>query len=94
MSRPPTGPVFGVEVAEHVGRHGQAYATFSYFENLMGQSLRDGLDDRAARLTSLTGDDWLLTGRDRGVSFVVGGKYVIGNGVVRPYLGAGSAPLI
>jgi len=35
VSRPPTEPVFGVEVAENVGRHGQAYATFSYFENLM-----------------------------------------------------------
>ena len=31
VSRPPTGPVFGVEVAEHLGRHGQAYATFSYY---------------------------------------------------------------
>jgi opacity protein-like surface antigen len=93
VSRPPTGPVFGVEVAEHLGRHGQAYATFSYFENLMGQPLRDGLDDRAARLTSLTGDNWSLTGRDRGMSFVVGGKYVIGSGAIRPYLGAGAGAI-
>jgi len=89
VSRPPTGPVFGVEIAENVGRHAQAYATFSYFENLMGQSLRDGLDDRAARLTTLTGDAWSLEGRDRGVTFVAGGKYLFGNGSVRPYLGAG-----
>ena len=90
VSRPPTGPVFGVEIAEHLGRHGQAYATFSYFENLMGQPLRDSLDDRAARLTNLTGDLWSLSGRDRGVSFVVGGKYVLGSGSIRPYLGAGA----
>ncbi len=93
VSRPPTEPVFGVEIAENVGRHGQAYVTFSYFENLMGQSLRDGLDDRAAKLTTLTGDVWSLTGRDRGVSFVAGGKYLFGNGSVRPYLGGGVGAL-
>src|SRR3954468_19823211 len=53
VSRPPTEPVFGVEIAENVGRHGQAYTTFSFFENLMAQSLRDGLDDRSAKLTTL-----------------------------------------
>jgi opacity protein-like surface antigen len=90
VSRPPTGPVFGVEVAEHLGRHGQAYATFSYFENLMGQPLRDSLEDQANRLTDLTGDLWSLSGRDRGVSFVVGGKYVFGSGSIRPYVGAGA----
>ncbi len=75
VSRPPTEPVFGVEIAEHLGRHAQAYATFSYFENLMGQSLRDGLEDQANRLTNLTGDTWSLSGRDRGVS-LRGGRQV------------------
>lgn len=93
VSRPPTEPVFGVEIAQTVSNHGQAYATFSYFENLMRQSLRDSLDDRAAGLTALTGDAWSLSGRDRGVTFVAGGKYVFGGGMVRPYVGAGAGAI-
>ena len=89
VSRPPAGPVFGVEVAENLGSHAQAYVTFSYVENLMAESLRDALDVRAAQLSSLTGETWSLTGRDRGVAFVGGGKYVFGRGSVRPYVGAG-----
>ena len=84
VSRPPTEPVFGVEVAQNVGRHAQAYTTLSYFENLMKRSLRDSLDAKAAQLTSLTGEAWSLSGKDRGVSFVAGGKYLFGNGTVRP----------
>src|SRR5690349_12726721 len=56
VSRPPTEPVFGVEVAQNAGRHAQAYVTLSYFENLMKRSLRDSLDAKAAQLTRLTGD--------------------------------------
>src|SRR5688572_5475735 len=66
ISRPPTEPVFGVEIAESLGRHAQAYATFTFVENLMGRSLRDELDAKAAELSALTGDAWSLTGRDRG----------------------------
>jgi opacity protein-like surface antigen len=90
VSRPPTGPVFGVEIAENLTRHAQAYANFSYFDNLMDQSLRDGLDARAASLTKLTGDAWSFSGRDRGMSFVAGGRYVIGGGMIRPYVGGGA----
>ena len=64
-SRPPAAPVFGVEIAEHLGRHAQAYATISYFENLMRDTLRDDLDFTATRLATLTGEDWSLSGRDR-----------------------------
>jgi len=90
VARPQTEPVFGVEIAQNLGRHGQAYTTLTYFENLMTQSLHDGLDARAATLTTLTGDTWTLSGRDRGVAFVAGGKYLIGNGTVRPYVGGGA----
>jgi hypothetical protein len=89
VSRPPTEPVFGVEVAQDLGRHGQAYATLSYFENLMKGSLRDALDTKASQLTTFTGDAWSLNGRDQGVAFVAGGKYMFGGGAVRPYVGAG-----
>jgi hypothetical protein len=89
VSRPSSEPVFGVEIAEHLGRHGQAYFTVSYFENLMRSSLTDALDAKSAELTRLTGDTWAFTGRDMGVSAVAGGKYVFGSGTVRPYVGAG-----
>ena len=89
VSRPPTAPVFGVEVAEHLGEHAQAYVTFSYIENLMRETLRDDLDLTATRLEALTGESWSLSGRDRGVALVVGGKYVFGSGAVRPYVGGG-----
>ena len=85
----PTAPVFGVEIAEHLGRHAQAYATVSYFENLMRDTLRDDLDFTATRLATLTGESWSLSGRDRGVALVVGAKYVFGSGTYRPYVGGG-----
>jgi hypothetical protein len=90
VSRPPTEPVFGLEIAENIGRHAQGYATLSYFENLMQRSLRNDLEAKAAQLTTFTGDTWAFSGRDRGVAFVGGGKYVFGNGAVRPYVGAGA----
>jgi opacity protein-like surface antigen len=90
VSRPPTGPVFGVEIAENLARHAQAYVNFSYFDNLMDDSLRNALDARAASLTTLTGDPWSFSGRDRGMSLVAGGKYVFGGGIVRPYVGGGA----
>jgi hypothetical protein len=90
VSRPPTAPVFGVEVAQNVGRRAQAFATLSYFENLMRQTLRDGLDATATRLATLTGEPWSLSGRDRGVAFVAGARYVFSSGSIRPYVGAGA----
>jgi hypothetical protein len=89
VSRPPTAPVFSVEVAEQVGRRAQAYFTLSYFENLMGQSLRDDLAATGTRLSALTGTTWRLAGRDRGLAFVAGGKYQLMRGAVRPYVGGG-----
>ena len=89
VSRPAAEPLFGAEIAEHLGRHGQAYLTVSYFENLMRDSLRDALDAKSAELTRLTADTWTLSGQDRGVAVVAGGKYVFRSGTVRPYVGAG-----
>ncbi len=91
VSRPPTAPVFGVEVAEHVVPHVQVYATFSYLENLMRETLRDDLDATATRLATLTGDSWSFSGRDRGIGLVAGAKYIFGDGSIRPYVGGGSA---
>ena len=89
VSRPPTAPVFGVEVAEQFGSHVQVYATLSYFENLMRQTLLDDLDGTGTRLATLTGDAWSFSGRDRGIGVVAGAKYVFGSGSIRPYVGGG-----
>jgi hypothetical protein len=89
VSRPSGEPLFGVEIAERLGRHGQAYFTVNYFENLMQPSLSDALDAKSAELTRFTGDKWAFAGRDRGVAAVAGGRYVFGGGTVRPYVGAG-----
>jgi hypothetical protein len=89
ISRPSGEPLFGVEIAEQVGRHGQAYFNVSYFENLMQPSLSDALDAKSAELSRFTGDKWAFSGHDRGVAAVAGGKYVFGSGIVRPYVGAG-----
>jgi hypothetical protein len=86
----PPAPVLGAEIAERVGRHAEVYVTMSYFENLMRQSLRDDLDAAAARLTTLTGDGWSFSGRDRGLAVVAGAKYAFGTGAVRPYVGGGA----
>jgi hypothetical protein len=71
----------------------QAYMNFSYFENLMNATLTDDLAGLSAALSDTTGRTWDLRGRDRGFGFIVGAKYLLGNGRVRPYLGGGAGAL-
>jgi len=86
----PAAAAFAVEWGEHMNRNTQAYVALSYFENLMKQPLRDDLATLGTSLSALTGDSWTLSGRDRGVALVGGGKYLLGSGNVRPYLGGGA----
>jgi hypothetical protein len=86
----PAGAEFAVEYGEHITRNVQAYVTLSYFENLMNDTLRDDLTTLGASLAILTGKPWALDARDRGVSLVGGGKYLFGNGNIRPYVGGGA----
>jgi opacity protein-like surface antigen len=90
ISGPPTEPVFSVEYGENLHRDVQAYVAISYVDNLMRESLRDDVADLAASLRDLTGLPWRLRGRDRGVVFVAGAKYLVGDGRARPYIGAGA----
>lgn len=91
---PPTRPVFSVEYGENLDRDVQAYATFSYFENLMTRSLQDDLSATAEAVTSLTGTRLEFHGRDRGLVFAAGGKYLIpASEMVRPYVGGGAGVL-
>ena len=84
VSSPPTAAAFAVEYGDNINRNTQAYVALSYFENLMEQPLLDDLSTLGTDLTSLTGRRWELSGRDRGVALVTGGKYLFGDGAVRP----------
>ena len=82
--------LFGAEVGENLTRHVQAYATFTYFDNLITDSAQAYLTNLSRTLTMLTASNWNLTGYDRGLAFSGGAKYVLANrSIVRPYLGAG-----
>jgi hypothetical protein len=89
-SGPPAEPVFSVEFGDDIRRNVLAYLTLSYVENVMPQVLRDDLAATATFLTGLTGARWELTGRDRAVILVAGGKYLVGRGDVQPYVGGGA----
>jgi opacity protein-like surface antigen len=90
ISGPPAEPVFAVEYGENMHPNVQAYATLSYFENVMPDSLRNEVASLATSLTAFTGTRWALTGRDRAMSFSAGAKYLVGRGRIRPYVGAGA----
>jgi opacity protein-like surface antigen len=80
---------FGVELADHINRHVQAFVNFTYFDDLITDSAQSELDDLGATLTRLTGTPWEFAGHDRGLLFSGGAKYLFANGSnVRPYLGA------
>ena len=82
--------VFAGEYGDDVTRNVQAYVTVSYFDNLMRQDLTDDLSLLSAALTATTGTTWDLHGRDRGVTLIVGGRYLFASqGLVRPYVGGG-----
>jgi hypothetical protein len=85
---PGTTPVVSIEYGEDVRRSVQAYVTFTYFDDLMTPTLRDDLARTAASLATITSSPWQFSGRDRGLAFVAGAKYLIGPPAVRPYVGA------
>jgi len=82
--------LFGAEVGENLATHVQAYANFTYFDNLITDSAQSYLANLSATLTRLTASSWNLTGNDRGLSFSGGAKYLMLPGsAIRPYVGAG-----
>jgi hypothetical protein len=83
--------LFGAEVGENLNRHVQAYADFTYFDNLITDSAQGYLTDLSSTLTRLTATPWSMTGYDRGLAFGGGAKYLFSTpgSSVRPYVGAG-----
>ena len=89
-----TSPAFSVEFGDHVARDVQVYVTAAYHDNLMSADARADLAQAGAELTAFTGTAWSFTGRDRGRSIVVGGKYLLPTySNIRPYVGAGIGAL-
>jgi hypothetical protein len=81
---------FAVEYGERLHRDVQAYANLSYIENLMSDRMDANLVAAGATLTALDGVLWEFAGRDRGLAFTVGGKFLMPiNSRLRPYVGAG-----
>jgi hypothetical protein len=83
--------LFGAEVGENLNRHVQAYADFTYFDNLITDSAQAYYTNLSKTLTTLTATSWNLTGYDRGLAFSGGAKYLFTapGSSVRPYAGAG-----
>jgi opacity protein-like surface antigen len=89
-----TAATFAAEYGENIGRNIQAYATFSYFDNLTTTGTRDDLNTLGNVLESLTGTPWNFTARDKGVAFIVGGKFLVPtHSGIRPYIGGGAGAL-
>jgi len=90
IKSPTTALTLSAEIAENVTPDVQVYMAAGYYENLMTQTARDLLVRVGDSLTAETGNQWAFTGRDRGRSFTVGGKYLVPTRTpLRPYIGGG-----
>lgn len=89
-SQTPTAATFAGEYGDDVHPRVQAHVTISYFENVMTQDFEDELSLLSAGLTAISGTAWNLQGRDRAVTMIVGGRYLLATqGTIRPYVGGG-----
>lgn len=85
---------FGIEIGERLNPSTQAYVAFNYFDNLLTDRAADDLADLGDALTFLNGEPWAFTGRDRGLAFSGGARYLLSRGPnVRPYVGGGAGVL-
>jgi hypothetical protein len=76
--------VIGGEYGERVHRDVYAYAGLTYFENLMSPAMRNNL------VTAGGTQGTTFSGRDRGLAFTMGAKYLLPTSARwRPYFGAG-----
>jgi hypothetical protein len=67
---------FAVEYGERLDNHVTAFATLTYFNDLMTDRMRSNLTRANAMLAASTGSTWTLQGRDQGLALSVGGGAV------------------
>jgi hypothetical protein len=76
--------VVGGEFGERLHRDVYAYVGLTYLDNLMSQQMRDYLDQASGSLGAS------FTGRDRGLAFTLGAKFMLPTSArLRPYFGGG-----
>ena len=81
---------FAVEWGERLHHDVQAYANLGYVSNLMSDRMEDNLVLAGDTLTAIDGVLWEFKGRDRGIAFTVGGKWLAPiKSRMRPYIGGG-----
>jgi hypothetical protein len=88
-----TVPTFSGEYGEAVSKHVMAFVNYAYYDDLMTDVMRSNLTLAGDVLTRVTGNTRTFTGRDRGLAFTGGAKYMFGSGGFRPYVGAGLGAL-
>lgn len=80
----------GAEYGERVHRDVFAYVALNYVDNLMSERARNNVVLAGEALTAATGVPWEFNGRDRGLAFAMGAKFMLPADMrVRPYAGAG-----
>lgn len=83
--------VLGAEYGQQLGQNAQAYATFSYHDNLLQAADRDTLRSVSQAMTLTTGLPYQFSARDRALALTLGGKFLVPTGsAIRPYAGAGA----
>ena len=88
-----TVAAFAGEYGEVVSRRFLAYANYSYIDNLMTDAMRSNLTLAGDVLTAVTGTTRSFSGRDRGLAFTVGTKFIAATSTFRPYVGGGAGVL-
>jgi hypothetical protein len=81
--------LLGIEVGDAITPDIQAYASFSYLDNILRTQVRTALDTLGASLSNATGVTRRFEGRDLGLALTAGAKLTRPMGRLHPYVGLG-----